>query len=116
MYVFYLNYNSIYLLTFEGVKDNSLIKYWNHKSGKIKTIKISKEQLNNLNYYKIYSKAKDLISKNILWQSFGENFIEGAFILTLSSINIYNRFKRQFGSKLKWFMFIPYNVVQLLIN
>ena len=82
----------------------------------METIEMSKELLNDLNYYKIYSKAKDLISKDIQRQSPHGKIIERTFIFTLSPTNIYNRFKRQFDNKLKWFKFTPHNIAQLSIN
>ena len=60
IYSFSINPYSIFLLTFEGIKDNLLIENWNHKSGQTETVNVSKELLNDLNYNKIYSNAKGL--------------------------------------------------------
>ena len=54
IYSLSINPYSIFLLTFEGIKDNLLIEYWNHKSGQMDTLNVSKELLNDLNYYKKY--------------------------------------------------------------
>ena len=88
IYSLSINPYSIFLLTFEGIKDNLLIEYWNHKSGQMETLNVSKELLNDLNYYKIYSNAKGLASKDTQRQSPDGKTIFGTFIFSLSPTNI----------------------------
>ena len=52
-------------------------------------------------------------SKDLKRQSQGDYYVSGTFIFNISPTNIYNRFKRKFGNKLKWFKFTPLNVIQL---
>ena len=76
----------------------------------METVNVSKKLLNGLNNYKIYSNAKGLASKDTQRQSPDGKTIFGTFIFSLSPTNIYNRFKRQIGNKLKWFKLTPHNV------
>ena len=69
--------------------------------------------LNDIKMFKKYSENSTKL--NIFSQrvSFNYKIIEGTFIFKKSPTNIYNRFARKFGRKLKWFKFTPKNVIQL---
>ena len=113
MYALSLNPYSIYLLTYEGIKEGQIIEYWDHKSSKTMTIDITYELLNDLNFYSIYTNSLNIMIRDTFRKSPDGAIITGTFIFTLSPTNIYNLFKWQFGNKLKWFKFTSLNIVQL---
>ena len=104
---------TVWLLTYEGLQDEGYIKYWDHKTRELKSQQISKEFANNFIYFKAYSELKEISSKDLKRQSQDGSNVSGTFIFNISPTNIYNRFKRKFGNKLKWFKFTPLNVIQL---
>ena len=103
----------IYMLTYEGISDNREITYWDYKKTSFVTKELHKELLNDINYFKIYSEMKGMQSKDMQRSSEDEAIITGTFILNIKPTNLYNRFKRKFGNKLKWFRFTPKNVIEL---
>ena len=110
------------MLTYEGISDNREITYWDYKKTSFVTKELHKELLNDINYFKIYSEMKGMQSKDMQRSSEDEAIITGTFILNIKPTNLYNRFKRKFGNKLKWFRFTPkmslsfQNIEENLIN
>ena len=74
---------------------------------------LHKELINDINYFKVYSNMKGIQSKDMQRPSEDGDIIEGTFILNVKQTNLYNRFKRKFRNKLKWFNFTSKNVIEL---
>ena len=84
-----------------------------YKSSTILTKVISRDLINNLNFFKAITKAKDIQSNDTERIAQDGAIIKGEFIFSISTTNIYNRFKRKFVNKLKWFSFTPRDVIDL---
>ena len=113
MYALALDPYSLHLLIYEGIINDKARQYWDHKTSKLKNIAINQDLLTDLNYFKLYSNNFDTNCKEQIRNALYGTSLKGTFILNLSPTNIYNRFKIEFGDKLKWFNFTPLNIIQL---
>ena len=104
---------TINLITYEGISTEKFIQYWDYKSSWVRTRYINQELINDIVYFKNYSQKKGIMSLDKQRIAPDGNIIEGTFVFNISPTNIYNRFARKFGNKLKWFKFTPLNVIQL---
>ena len=113
MYSLAVDPYTIYLLTYEGIKENDIIEYWDHKSSCFQTETVTKILLNDINYFKNFSQMQHIQSTDTQRESQDGHIVEGTFIFSPKPTNIYNRFKRKFGQKLTWLNFTPLNIIHL---
>ena len=103
----------LYMLTYEGINSDGEISYWDYKQKAFVTKKLHNELKSDINFFKAYSLSLKINSNDFIRTSEDEETIEGTFIFNISPTNMYNRFKRKFSNKLKWFDYTPKNIIEL---
>ena len=101
------------MLTYEGINSDGEISYWDYKQKAFVTKKLHNELKSDINFFKAYSLSLKINSNDFIRTSEDGETIEGTFIFNISPTNMYNRFKRKFSNKLKWFDYTPKNVIEL---
>ena len=103
----------LYTLTYEGINNDGEIKYWDYKQKTFVCKQLHKELRNDIVYFRLYPSCHKMNSNDSIRTSEDGENIEGTFIINISPTNMYNRLKRGFSNKLKWFHFTPKDLIDL---
>ena len=113
IYTLSLSAESVSIITLESIDESWVISIYDAKLHTVITFKLSDDHKNDLLFnfnYKI--KKLECITKE------QRKYIDGylssrKFLFSISQKTICKRFERKFGSKLKWFRFVPTQVSKL---
>ena len=103
----------LYLFTFESIKEDKTIEYWDHKTRQMITLKLPNNLYGDILFLRNLKKHKGTIKDNEERWSLDGTKISETFIFKTSPEGVYNKFNQKFGGLLKNFKATPKELIQL---
>ena len=92
MYILALDPYALYMLTYEGIINDKVWEYWDHKTGNFKCKVITKELINDFRYLKILLERPEVNSVNTIRTAYDGKLVSSTFIFRKSPTNISAKF------------------------
>ena len=93
VYAYAIDPYVVYALSCEGIFEEGLLKFWDHKSITIQTKTIRIDLINDLDFFKAITKAREFQSNGTERIVQNGAIIKEDFVYSISSTSIYNRTK-----------------------
>ena len=113
MYELGLEPYNLCMFTFDALKDNRTIWYYDHKIRGERELKLTESLYSDFIYLKNWKKLNGTLNNNDKRNSLDGVSVYGCFVFSTKATGIFNKFEKKIGGLLKDFHLTPRDVVVL---